>query len=173
LNSKAILLAAAVAIFLAGCGRQQQAQQGAQAQAAGKAEVGSAAPGFTLKTLAGEDFTLSSARDKNAVVLVFFASWCTGCMAEVPQLIEFHKAYADKGVPVYGINVQEKAAVVQNLVKAKGITYTVLLDESGAVGRAYGVYGIPLVIGVGKDGTVKYRDHSLPDDKDLFVKQLQ
>ena len=43
------------------------------------------APDFTLNDISGKPVTLSSFRGRQ-VVLVFWASWCPDCRAEVPQL---------------------------------------------------------------------------------------
>ena len=46
---------------------------------------GTQAPDFTLNNLDGKPFRLSSLRGRR-VVLVFWASWCPDCRAEVPEL---------------------------------------------------------------------------------------
>lgn len=46
---------------------------------------GTAAPDFTLNDLSDKSVKLSDFRGKT-VVLVFWASWCPDCRAEIPQL---------------------------------------------------------------------------------------
>ncbi len=47
------------------------------------------APEFTLNSLAGKSICLSDQRGKSAVVLVFFSTWCSGCIAEIPAVNRF------------------------------------------------------------------------------------
>ena len=135
--------------------------------------MGSTAPDFTLKTHSGEQFTLSSLRGRSGALLVFFATWCSYCMLEVPELVEFHRAYGHDGTPVYAINIKQNERVVDRFVKSKAVNYTVLLDTDAEVAMAYNVYGIPLIVGVDKNGVVRYRDHKLPRDRGALVKLLQ
>ena len=133
--------------------------------------LGEAAPEIALKSSAGEDFTLSSLKGKSGAVVVFFATWCPACMGEVPELIEFEKKHG-KSVPVYAVNVREQARIVERFIKRKQVNYTVLLDSAGAVTGKYKVQGIPLILGIDKQGIIRYSAHSLPEDLNAFVKQL-
>jgi peroxiredoxin len=152
-------------LLLLGCGGGPQA-------GAGTSSLDSPAPDFTLKVHEGQDFTLSSLKGKSAALLVFFATWCPFCMEEVPALIEFQKAYGEKGAPVYAIDIKEDSRTIGRFVKTKGVNYRILLDSDAKVAAEYHVEGIPLLVAVGKDGMVKYRGHELPKDLDAFVKKL-
>ncbi len=134
--------------------------------------VGKAAPDFTLKTHDGKSLTLSKLKGKRGAVLVFFATWCPACMAEVPQVKKFVRASRDKGVLVYGVNIRQTGRVVQRFVKERGINYRILLDKNAAVAYAYGVSGIPLVVGIDARGIIRYRAHSMPKDAAGFITLL-
>lgn len=47
------------------------------------------------------------------------------------------RAYRERGVRVWGITSQEDASVVQTFVDQYGMTFPVLLDADGSVGRDY------------------------------------
>ena len=60
---------------------------------------------FTLKSLEGEEFKLSSFRGKNPVYLVFWATWCPYCVKEIPRLKELYAKLAPKGLKILAINI--------------------------------------------------------------------
>ena len=135
-------------------------------------KVGEPAVDFTLGTHDGKTLTLSKLKGKRAAVLVFFATWCPACMAEVPQVKAFTTASRNKKVLVYGVNVRQPERVVKRFVKSYEVNYRVLLDKEGSVTSSYEVTGIPLIVGIDGNGVIQYRGHSVPADHDTFIKTL-
>ncbi|MHC4871008.1 MAG: redoxin domain-containing protein [Planctomycetota bacterium] len=134
-------------------------------------EVGIDAPDFTLKTHDSKSLTLSKLEGKRGAVLVFFATWCPGCMAEVPHVKELVKESRKKNILVYGVNVQQPLRVVEKFVKQYDVNYRVLLDP-GTVAEKYGVRGIPYIVGINGKGKIIYAGHDLPEDSGKFIKDL-
>ena len=115
------------------------------------------APDFSLLSLENEEVTLSQFRGKEAVMLVFGATWCPYCVEEIPELKEIYNNYKDKGLRILYIDIQESREKVESFAKSRSIPYTVLLDASGEVANAYGVRGIPHQAVINKDGTIYYQ----------------
>lgn len=65
------------------------------------------APELALNDLSGARQNLASYRDKNIVVLNFWATWCVPCRAEMPMLVELQKKYAARGVQVIGASADD------------------------------------------------------------------
>ena len=159
-RSGALVLAAVLAALLV-------AAPAAQANTVGKP-----AGDFTLKTHDGKSLTLSKLKGKRGVVLVFFATWCPSCMAEVPRVKKLVEAARDKKVLVYGVNFRQSERIVAKFVSDRKVNYRILLDSDGKVTKGFGVSGIPTILGVDADGVVRYRDHAIPKDHDAFIKLL-
>ena len=134
--------------------------------------VGKAASDFTLKTHDDKSLTLSKLKGERGAVLVFFATWCPSCMAEVPQVKSLAAASRGKGVLVYGVNIRQNKRIIDRFIKDKSINYRILLDTDAKVAGTYGVRGIPTIIGIDTDGIVRYRGHSVPKDYETFIKLL-
>jgi thiol-disulfide isomerase/thioredoxin len=64
--------------------------------------VGQAAPNFSGVTLAGSTYELSRHRGE-WVVVNFFATWCTECRLEDPQIQQFVTAHASDPVSVVSL----------------------------------------------------------------------
>ena len=134
--------------------------------------VGKPASDFTLQTHDGKTLTLSRLKGKRGAVLVFFATWCPACMAEVPQVKQFVKTAEDKNVLVYGVNIRQSKRIVDRFVKEHEVNYRILLDTDAKVAKAYGIRGIPAIIGIDAKGIVKYREHGIPKDTEALIKTL-
>ncbi len=126
--------------------------------------TGVPAPDFTLETPAGDNVSLSRFRGKQAVLLAFWATWCPHCNEAVPRLSAIDAGPLSGKLKLLALDFMESREKVGAFVQKKGVGYTVLLDRRGKVARSYGVLGIPTYILVGKDGTVRFRDHELPGD---------
>lgn len=127
---------------------------------------------FTLPTHDGRTLTLSSLEGERGVVLVFFATWCPPCMAEVPHVKRFVEETRDKGLLVFGVNIAQPKEVVDKFVESAELNYRVLLDSDGKVATAYGVTGIPHIVGIDAAGIVRYSGHQLPDNTQDFAELL-
>lgn len=120
-------------------------------------ETGGKAPDFSLKDLKGAAVKLSDLRGK-VVLLSFSATWCPHCRTAVPKLKEIAARYKDKEFVLLSIFIQESGKKVSSFAAKYDIAYSILLDEDGAIAKAYGVRGIPSKTIVGKDGMIVCRD---------------
>jgi len=115
--------------------------------------VGAFAPDFTLPNLAGNNVTLSKLRGR-AVLINFWATWCPPCRLEMPAIEQTYRKYREQGFVVLAVDLQESAELVQEFVDELGLTFPVLLDESGAVSRRYRVRAIPTSFFVNRQGVI-------------------
>jgi thiol-disulfide isomerase/thioredoxin len=112
------------------------------------------APDFTLQTLDGQNMTLSDLRGK-AVLLNFWATWCTPCKIEMPWFVELQKQYGPQGLQIVGVAMDDSGKDdIAKFAKDMGVNYPVLLGKE-AVGEAYGgVPALPETFFIGRDGKI-------------------
>lgn len=132
-------------------------------------EVGDLAPDFRLAQLDGSKLTLDDLHGQPAV-LVFWASWCQFCREEAPDVNKLADDFAARGVHVFGVNVRESQARTESGIKNFGIRYSVVRDTDGKTARDYNVDGIPTVLFLDREGTVRFVGNGVPSD---YSKQLE
>jgi peroxiredoxin len=114
----------------------------------------SAAPDFTLQDLAGKSVKLSDQKGK-VVLLEFWATWCPPCRESIPTLEKLHKQYADKGLVILAVSVDEGGwDAVKKFVVEHKMTYPVLKGTDD-VNQKYMVRLIPSMFLVDKEGKIK------------------
>jgi thiol-disulfide isomerase/thioredoxin len=111
---------------------------------------------FALERTVGPDAT-----DKGAKVLVlsFMASFCGPCKKELPYLQALHQKYKDQGLRVVSVSIDQDEAgqkVVAELIEKNAVTFPVLRDRFGLVGRRWlgAKSPLPSLFFVRPDGTV-------------------
>ena len=130
------------------------------------------APDFLLSLLGGGTFRLSDNRGKRGTVLIFFATWCPNCMAEVPTIKKFAERVKDKSIDVLAVNYKQPERIVQKFKNSYETNYKILLDTDGKVTTQYGVVGIPHIVGIDVTGMRQYEGTHLPGDLEGFIKGL-
>lgn len=120
------------------------------------AKLGKPAPEFTLNDYAGKAFDLSKMKDK-VVVLEWFNKDCPFCKMYCEDLKKTAAKYADSGVVWAAVDSTNfrKDAENADYAKKHEITYPILSDFDGKVGRMYGATNTPHVFIINK-GTLVY-----------------
>jgi peroxiredoxin len=111
------------------------------------------AESFTLRDNSGNLVRADDFYGKKVVVLDFWATWCKPCVKSMPALQKIYEEFKDKGLVVFGINQDgpRSLAKVEPFARVNGLTFPILLDEKGDVGRKFQVAGLPTTILISKD----------------------
>ena len=112
------------------------------------------APDFTLESLDGKNMTLSDLRGK-AVLLNFWATWCTPCKIDMPWFVELQKQYGPDGLQVVGVAMDDSGKDdIAKFAKDMGVNYPVLLGKEAVGDASGGVPALPETFFIGRDGKI-------------------
>ena len=96
------------------------------------------------------------------VLLNFWATWCTPCVQEMPDLIKLQNNYADKGFKLVAISQDAKGvAAVKPFYKKYGFSLPVYVDDKQKAFRAFKGRGLPTSVLIDRRGRVVARAEGL------------
>ena len=116
------------------------------------------------KDIHGKEFSSKDFANYDLTMVNVFATWCTACIQEIPDLVEVQKEMQAKGVNIIGIVTDtvddtgenqeaiEKAKLIQEKTKAN---YSFLMpDKTNFNGRLNGIQALPETFFVDKNGQI-------------------
>jgi Peroxiredoxin len=118
-------------------------------------QQGFLAPDFELKTLTGETTKLSDLRGQ-AVLVNLWATWCPPCRAEMQTIETIYQEYKDRGFTVLAVNMtyQDTPLDIMPFVHEHGLTFPILLDETGEMANAYQLKSLPSSFFINREGII-------------------
>ena len=100
-----------------------------------------AAPELPSQVLRGPRVDLASLQGRPALVN-FWASWCTPCKEEAPELERMARALGGR-TQVVGVDWNDSTQNATEFIRQQRLTYPILRDGSGEVANDYGLSGLP------------------------------
>ena len=175
---QATVLVCASLVCLSACNNQTTSENGdKQAQVSSQtAKKGEEVPDFELTGVDGKTYRLSDYKGKK-VYLKFWASWCSICLASLPDTDELAKEAGDDYVILTVVSPGQKGEQAEEAFKKwyKGLDYKdlpVLLDPSGQLLASYGVRSYPTQAFIDKEGKlVKIQPGFM--DKETILENLK
>ena len=130
------------------------------------------------KEFSGKDFS-----DYDLTMVNVFATWCSPCVQEIPDLAEIQKEMKDKGVNIVGVvtdtvdqtgenqEALEKAKLIRERSKAE---YPFLIpDKSNFNGRLSGIQAFPETFFVDKKGQIVGETYSGSRNKKAWIEIIE
>jgi len=117
-------------------------------------DVGRKADDWTLSTPSGRALSFYANSGDRPSVILFWATWCPSCRKLMPALEELKASLPAGSANFYALNVHEEGDP-EAYMRQHGYDFELLLEAEG-VAKQYGMYGIPRVVLVDPDKTVRY-----------------
>lgn len=144
--------------------RIEQTWRTASSETALEERVGIPAPAFALEDLNGTPLHSSELRGK-VVVLDFWATWCSPCLAAFPYLQEVYERYADHPHVVFLIIntswVGDTAEAARSFFAEHPYTFPTAYDPDGKTTAQFDISSIPATFLIDPNGIIQYRHTSL------------
>lgn len=126
-----------------------------------KLEIGAQVPDFTAKTPDGKEVNLYSfIKGKKCVLLDFWASWCSWCRKESPNVERVWSAYKGKDFDVISFSFDDNAQRWTDAIKKDNTLWTQVSDLQGAnkskVYKWYDLNGIPAIFLIDGKGRILF-----------------
>ncbi len=119
-------------------------------------ETGARAPDFTLKSLQGQEVSLSDFKGR-LVLLKLATTWCPTCKQLTGEIDKVGEFLNEKDVVVLEVFVQDSSAMVEKYLgdTPPPMTFHALLDDGQAY-EAYNVYLIPRLLLVDAEQIIRF-----------------
>ncbi|HRL37516.1 MAG TPA: TlpA disulfide reductase family protein [Ottowia beijingensis] len=132
--------------------------------ACGKSE----APASTFVLLDGSSQTTADMKGKVTLVN-FWATSCTTCVAEMPQIVSTYDKYKAKGYDTLAVAMQyDPPSYVVNFAETRKLPFKVAIDNTGKVAQAWGdVKLTPTTYIVNKQGQIVKKYVGAPNFDEL------
>ncbi len=98
------------------------------------------------------------------LVVKFWATWCTPCVAGFPKFDETYAAFVDEGVDFIAVS-NEKIKRVEHFLSSRAYQFPVGTDEDSGLNRQFGVSAIPEHLVIDGAGIVRYRGFDLSSER--------
>lgn len=122
---------------------------------------GRTAPEIEMKDPDGKTRKLSDLRGK-IVMIDFWASWCSPCRMENPNVVRLYKKYHDKGFEIYSVSLDKTRDAWVRAIQQDGLEWPNHVSDlrgwTSSGGASYGIRSVPSTVLVDRDGKIIARN---------------
>jgi thiol-disulfide isomerase/thioredoxin len=116
-------------------------------------KVGDAFPDFKSYKIEG---ALPEALKGKVVLVDFWASWCGPCGESFPAMDQLQKEFADQGLVIIAVNVDEKKSDMDDFLKDHKVSFIVVRDAAQKLVEKAGIATMPGSFLIDRDGKVAF-----------------
>jgi thiol-disulfide isomerase/thioredoxin len=117
--------------------------------------VGRKLPDLRFKSTEGAAVTLNSLAGR-PLLIDFWATWCSPCVAALPELAEIYEVTRGKGLTFLAVDQDNEPGKGSSFLQKKGYTWPDFTDPDAEVHKQLGYEGLPHVVLVDSTGTIVY-----------------
>lgn len=131
---------------------------------------------WTLSSIDGNEFNITRDAGGRPSLLVFWATWCKPCKAEIDAMRTTFDSLTERGLNVIMISedTQRSMSKVKPYIQSKGYTWTALLDPDGAVLKVYSGTSLPFSVLLNSQGVPVYEHRGeMKDPTEMIAKATE
>jgi peroxiredoxin len=116
---------------------------------------------FSMADSAGVEIALAGLTGTNYLLVDFWASWCSPCREENPNLVALYNEYHEKGFDIFGVSFDSRRERWLQAIADDQLTWTHVSDLKGwenAAGKLYGIRSIPSNVLLDPNGVIIARN---------------
>ncbi len=153
------------------CGALALALACAPAFAADAPKVGSPFPALDGFSLEGK---VPDTKGK-VVIVDFWASWCGPCVKSLPAFKELHEKFADKGLVIIAVSVDEEKAAMDTFLKKTPVPFAVVRDAEEKLQKRIDLSGVPVTYILDRQGVIRviHDGYAGDDTKKEYLAQVE
>jgi peroxiredoxin len=111
--------------------------------------------GYELRDLDGTTLSVAKLRDE-VVVLHFWATWCTPCRRELPELDALHTELETRGGRVVAVSIDHEVRNVRSFVRRYRLALPVYHDGPDGLARTLALEHLPYTVVIDREGHVAH-----------------
>lgn len=127
--------------------------------------IGAQVPAFRAETLDPPVKTRTPLDYRGDVLILnIWATWCPPCIEEMPTFQKLHEAYADEGLRVVAVSIDDPGAgdLIREFRAEHGLTFEILHDRDAEIMDLLPRFAVPQTLVVDRTGRI--RDSRYADD---------
>jgi thiol-disulfide isomerase/thioredoxin len=101
----------------------------------------------------------------NVILLDFWASWCVPCKASFPVMNDLQKRYADRGLTIVAVSVDDTREKMDQFLKAHPVLFTTVRDANQKLVAAADVETMPTSLLIDRAGKIRFIHNGFYGDK--------
>ena len=127
---------------------------------------GMVAPDIVMQDPDGKTRKLSDLKG-NVVLIDFWASWCSPCRKENPNVVKIYNQYHNQGFDIFSVSLDKDRAAWVKAIKDDGLVWNNHVSDltgwTSSGGATYGITSVPSTVLVDRDGKVVARNLRGPE----------
>lgn len=127
------------------------------------------------KALSGQAIDSAAYRGR-VLAVIFWATWCTPCTEDLPQIQELYKTYQKNGFEILGVNLDGPGAPIEKYIQNYKVAWPHIHEEGALESRPavdFGVISLPTMFLVDRAGVVVSSSATVDDLKKLVPELLK
>lgn len=117
-------------------------------------EVGKPVPEFDIKLADGRHVTPASTAGR-VTIINFWATWCSPCRKEMPELEAFYRKYRERGVDVIAVSLDKADEQVEARKVMQGFSFPLAFVDDAEV-RGFGrLWRVPVTFVIDRQGVLR------------------